>query len=75
MHSGEIRTDLDRFQTMVRKLGSEVGKASVLWEDEKYSELSAAVRVIADNSKNVIVAGERCCTSVDRFAQISAEQY
>lgn len=75
MHSNQIRTDLDRFQTMVRKLGSDVGQASVLWEDEKYAELSAAIRVIADMSKNLIVAGDQCCASVDRFAQISEEQY
>lgn len=75
MHSGEIRADLECFQAMVQELGGEIGKASVLWEDEKYSELSAAVRMIANNSKNVIVTGERCCASVDRFAQISAEQY
>lgn len=75
MHSGKIRTDLDSFQIMVQKLGGEVGKASALWQDEKYSELSAAVRVIASNSRNVIVAGDRCCASIDRFAQISAEQY
>ncbi len=75
MHSNQIRTDLDRFQTMVKKLGSDVGQASVLWEDEKYAELSAAIRVIADMSKNLIVAGDRCCASVDKFAQISEEQY
>lgn len=75
MHSNQIRTDLDRFQTMVKKLGSDVGRASVLWEDEKYAELSAAIRVIADMSKNLIVAGDRCCASVDKFAQISEEQY
>lgn len=75
MHSNQIRTDLDRFQTMVKKLGSDVGRASVLWEDEKYAELSAAIRVIADMSKNLIVAGDQCCASVDKFAQISEEQY
>ena len=75
MHSNQIRTDLDRFQTMVKKLGSDVGQASVLWEDEKYAELSAAIRVIADMSKNLIVAGDQCCASVDKFAQISEEQY
>lgn len=72
---GKIRTDLECFQIIIKKLGSEVGKASALWEDEKYSELSAAIRVIADMSKNMIVAGDRCCASVDKFAQISEEQY
>lgn len=74
MDSREIRSDLERFQVMVQRLGGEVGRASALWGDEKYAELSAALRVIADNSKSVIVAGEQCCSSIDRFAQISAEQ-
>lgn len=71
MNTAGIRLDLDRFETAARTLGSEVAGASALWTDEKYDELAAALRVIADGSRNVIVAGERCCHSVENFIRIS----
>ncbi len=75
MNSGLIRKDVDAFQSAVKKLGGEIGKASSLWSDAKFSELSAAVSIIANMSKDIIVTGDKCCSSIDKFAKISEERY
>lgn len=75
MGSALIRKDVDEFQKAVQKLSSGIGKAALLWGDQKYSELSSAVRVIANMSKDVIVTGDRCCSAIDKFDQIASEQY
>ena len=75
MNSGLIRQDVDAFQLAVRKLSGEIGKASSLWSDAKFSELFAAVSAIANMSKDVIVTGDKCCSSIDKFVKISEEHY
>lgn len=74
MSSALIRKDIDDFQKAVQKLSAGVGKAASLWGDQKYSELSSAVRVVANISKDVIVAGDRCCSAIDKFDKIASEQ-
>jgi len=69
MNSGLIRQDVDAFQLAVRKLSGEIGKASSLWS------LSAVISVIANISRDVIVTGDKCCSSIDKFAKISEERY
>ena len=75
MSSALIRKDIDEFQKAVQKLSSGVGKAASLWGDRKYSELSAAVRTVANMSKDVIVSGDRCCSAIDKFNKIASEQF
>ncbi len=75
MNSGIIRQDIDGFQTAVKRLSGGIGKAAPIWSDPKFSELSSAVSVIANMSKEVIVTGEKCCASIDKFAKVSEEQY
>lgn len=75
MGSALIRKDVDEFQKAVQKLSSGIGKAASLWGDQKYSELSSAVRVVANMSKDVIVTGDRCCSAIDKFDKIASEQY
>lgn len=75
MNSGLIRQDVDAFQLAVRKLSGEIGKASSLWSDAKFFELSAVISVIANISRDVIVTGDKCCSSIDKFAKISEEHY
>lgn len=75
MNSGVIRQDIEEFQTAVVKLSGEVGKVSSLWTDNKYNELSSAISVIANMSKEIIVAGEKCCASIDKYQKIVEEQY
>lgn len=75
MKSSVIRNELEVFQTAVQKLGTGVGKGNSLWQDEKFRDLSAGVSEIASLSRNVILAGEKCCTSIDRFEKVAAERY
>ena len=49
--------------------------ASSLWKDEKFSKLSSSVAKIANQSKDVMVMGDRCCSSIDKFEKIASEQH
>ena len=75
MSSASIRKELQLFQASVKKLGAGVGAASALWRDQKFAELSASVAQVADQSKHVMVTGDRVCSSIDRFDSIAAEKY
>ncbi|MGN0108190.1 MAG: hypothetical protein ACI4A5_10920 [Hominilimicola sp.] len=70
-----IKRDLDAFHASVKRLGYGVGKASALWKDEKYTELSNSIRNIASMSKDVIIAGNRCHDSISRFDSIANEKH
>ena len=75
MSSGEIRKELDQFQRSVKKLSAGVGKASNLWQDNKYQELSSSVSAVANMSRDVILSGEQCCSSIDKVDKIASESY
>lgn len=75
MGTENIRKEMQIFQSSIKNLSAGIGRASSLWKDEKFSELSASIGEVASNSKNVIVAGDRCCSSVDKFNKIAAEKY
>lgn len=70
-----VRKDMQGFQVAVKKLSVGVKQASSLWKDEKFSELSASVREVANNSKEVMTAGDRCCSSIEKFNKIATENY
>lgn len=70
-----IRKELTTFQSSIQKLSTGINKASSLWKDEKYLELSSSMGIVANQSKDVMLSGERCCSSVERFNKISSEQY
>ena len=75
MSSAKIKKDLEQFQDAVKRLGDGVGKAAPLWNDAKFSELSASVSSVAAQSMDLMVSGEKACTSIDRFNKIASEQY
>lgn len=75
MSSTEIRKDLQEFQAAVKKLSDGIGRASPLWNDAKFSELSSSVANVATQSKDLMVSGERCCSTIDKFEKIAAEKY
>lgn len=75
MSEAMIRKEMDMFQESVMRLSREIGKAAILWNDSKYAELSSSVSQIANASKNVIVAGDKCCSSVSKMEEIAAEKY
>ena len=75
MSSASIQKDLQIFQASVKKLSSGVGKASSIWNDSKFLELSASVGQVAVQSKQVMVSGERLCSSIVKFDRIANEKY
>ena len=75
MGSENIKREIQIFQSSVQQLSAGIGRASSLWKDAKFSELSASVGEIANQSKDVIVTGDRCCSSIDKFDKIAAEKY
>lgn len=75
MNTSNVKKDMDMFQKAIKKLSAEVGKAATIWGDSKFSELSSSVSAIANMSKNVIVAGNNSCHSIDKFIKISDEKY
>lgn len=75
INTSNVKKDMDIFQKAVKKLSNEIGKASTIWGDSKFSELSSCVSTIANMSKNVIVTGNNSCHSIDKFIKISEEKY
>ncbi len=75
MGSSEIKKDLQDFQTAVKKLSDGISRAGSLWSDAKFSELSSSVGRVATQSKDLMVSGDKCCSSIDRFNKIAAEKY
>lgn len=69
-----IQQEVQMFQSSVMKLSGSIGQAAVLWRDQKYSDLSSSVSQVASQAKDVIVSGERCCSSVSAFQKIAAEE-
>lgn len=75
MGTESIRKEMQIFQASIKNLSTGISRASSLWKDEKFSELSTSIGEVANNSKNVMVTGERCCSTVDKFNKIAAEKY
>lgn len=75
MGAQDISKEMQAFQAAIQKLSGSIGQASALWRDPKYSELSSSVGEIASQSKDVLVSGERCCSSVIKFDKIAGEDY
>lgn len=74
MGSESIRKEMQVFQAATKKLSTNIGAASSLWRDEKFSELSSSVAEIANEAKEIMVTGDRCCNSIDKFEKIVAEK-
>lgn len=70
-----IWKELESFWQSVMQLSASVNKASPLWKDEKFWELSASVGEIAKQSKDVKTAGEQCRNALNRFNTIAEEEY
>lgn len=75
MGSIKVRKEMEQFQAAIKKLSDGVGKASLLWKDEKFSELNSSVQNLALQSKEYMVYGDRCSSSIDRFDKIASENY
>ena len=75
MGTENIRKEMQIFQSSIKNLSAGIGRASSLWKDEKYSELSSSIGEVANNSKSVMLLGDRCCSSIEKFNRIASEKY
>ena len=75
LRAESIEKELQTFQAAIKNLSTDISNASCLWSDEKFSQLSASIGVIANQSKDVLVAGERCCASIAKLNKIIEEKY
>lgn len=75
MGAEAIKQEIQAFEAAVKRLSAGIGQASVLWGDKKYSEISASVSEIANQAKEVLVSGDKCCSSIDKFMSIASERY
>ncbi len=76
MGSGSaIMAEVQSFERSVRNLSDSIGGAGSLWRDSKFQELGVIVRDIAVQSRDLMTAGERCCTTINQFEAIASERY
>lgn len=75
MSSNEIKRELQGFKNSIQKLSVGIGQVGTLWKDQKYNDLNSSVKEVASQSKTVMVYGDRCCSSIDRFDRIASEKY
>lgn len=75
LKADSIEKELQAFQAAIKNLSSDISNASCLWSDEKFSQLSASIGAIANQSKDVLVTGERCCASIAKLNRIVEEKY
>jgi precorrin-6B methylase 1 len=74
-YAQQIKGDLADFQMSVQRLSSGIQAASYLWRDPKYSELASEITQIANQSRTVLVSGDKCCDSIEKFFKVAEEQY
>lgn len=68
-----ITSEVQRFQSSVKQLRSDIKDAGVNWHDEKFQKLSNMVAQIANNSKNVVVAADRFTSDVKKFESVASQ--
>lgn len=71
----QINRSLTDFQLSVQRLSSGIQAASSLWRDPKYAELASEITQIANQSRTVLVSGDTCCDSIEKFFAVAEEQY
>lgn len=74
-YAQQIKRELESFQSSVQKLGNGIKGASSLWKDPKYSELSSEMTQLANQSRTVLVAGDRSCESINKFFKAANEEF
>lgn len=74
-YAQQIRSDLSGFQMSIQRLSSGIKGAASLWIDPKYSELAAEISQIANESRAVLVAGDKSCETIEKFFKVSSEEF
>lgn len=71
----QIRGDLSDFQVSIQRLSSGIKGTASLWQDSKYSGLVEEISQIADESRLVLIAGDKSCEAIENFFKIASEEY
>ena len=72
--SAGIKRNIDDFRLSTRKISEKINEAGDIWRDSNYSSLHRQIGELAKASKSVIESGDRTCTSIDKFFDISGER-
>lgn len=75
MNSYMIKKDVQEFESFIKRLSNDIKHSSSLWNDSKYKELFLSVGEIANESKDLIIAGDRLCSMIEQFERIAKEEY
>lgn len=69
----DFTKDVEELQRSIKKLSNSIKKCGVDWKDAKYTALAEKVKPIADDSKQIIIASERCKKVLASFLKVEAE--
>lgn len=74
-YAQQIKSDLSNFQISIQRLSSGIKGAASLWKDPKYSELAAEISQVANESRLVLVAGDKSCEAIEKFFKVASEEF
>ena len=66
-----ITNEIQRFQSYVKKLSTDIKDAGVDWSDEKHQALSKMVSQIASSSRGVMITADRLSSNYKKFESIA----
>ncbi len=67
-NSDLVLQDIEDFRSYVKNLSEKINKANVEWKDEKFKQLYKSIQEIANDSKELINAGEKCKKAIKNFS-------
>lgn len=74
-YAQQIKSDLSSFQISIQRLSTGIKGAASLWKDPKYSELAAEISQVANESRLVLVAGNKSCEAIEKFFKVASEEF
>lgn len=74
-YAQQIKSDLSSFQISIQRLSSGIKGAASLWKDPKYSELATEISQVANESRLVLVAGDKSCEAIEKFFKVASEEF
>ena len=69
----DFTKDVEELQRSIKKLSNSIKKCGVNWKDAKYAALVEKIRPVADDSKKIMIACDRCNRALDKFFKVEAE--
>lgn len=69
----DFTKDIEELQRSIKNLSNSIKKCGVNWADAKYAALVKKIKPVADDSKQIMVASERCNKALAKFLKVEAE--